>query len=105
MSGIVADLMRPTKTKGSLGETQGTPETVCRNVPFRTFRPLNGTEQERARQVGATANYSIEVWGDPNWTKLEQCYFQIGARKLNIAYVNDRKMNGLDLQLLCGETK
>lgn len=105
MSGIVADLMRPTKNKGSLGETQGEPEVVCRNVPFRTFRTLNGNEQETARRNNATANYSVEVWGDPRWAKLEQCYFQVGTRKLHIAYVNDRKMNGLDLQLLCGESK
>jgi head-tail adaptor len=108
MSGIVANLMRPTKATGSLGETQGKPEVVCKNVPFRTFKTLSGNEQEQARKIGVTATHSVEVWGNPAWKDLEECWFEtIGSNshRLNIAFVEDRKLNGLDLRILCGENK
>ena len=110
MSGIVARLMRPTKAVGGLGETQGTPEVVCPAVPFRRFKTLSGDEQESARQNGVTAQYAIEIYGIPTWKDLEECWFEIlpltdPPRRFNIAFVEDKRLNGIELRLLCGENK
>jgi head-tail adaptor len=100
----IVDVMRPTKAKGSLGETQGTPITVCKNWPC-SIKTLSGKEQESARQVGADAQFEVEGYGDPGWTELEQCYLQFGERRLNIEFVDDEQQNGQKLKLLCGENK
>ena len=109
-TGIHANLMRPTKATGTLGEARGKPTLVCKGVPFRTFKTLSGNEQESARQNGADAQYEIEIWGSSKWLPLEDCWFELlpltdPPRKLNIEFVDDRKHNGKDLRLLCGENK
>lgn len=108
MTVLYANLMRPTKATGSLGEPQGLPEIVCPNIPFRSMENVSGFESESARQTGASATYQVEIWGDPSWKDLEGCWFEILPltdlpRKLNIAFVKDRKNNGEDLLITCGE--
>jgi hypothetical protein len=100
----IVNVMRPTKTTGTLGETQGTPEVVCKDWPC-SIKTLSGKEQQTARQNGADAIYEVEGYGDPKWEKLEECYLQFGERKLNIAFVDDENQNGIKLRLLCGENK
>ena len=98
------NVMRPTKAQGDLGETQGTPITVCPDWPC-SIRTLIGKEQESARQTGADAQFEVEGYGDPKWTDLEQCYLEFGERRLNVAFVDDADQNGIKLKLLCGENK
>lgn len=100
----IVNVMRPTKSKGTLGETQGEPEVVMRNVPC-SIKTLTGTEQERARQNGVTATYKVEMYGDPSKPIDEKCFLQMGTRTLNVSQVEDVAFNGVQLVLLCGENK
>ena len=103
----VVSIMRPTKADGPVGETQGKPTTVCKDWPCE-IKTLSGKEQETARQNAADAQFEAEGYGDPNWTDLEHCYLTGGTlrdRKLNIEFVDDEKLNGIKLRLLCGENK
>lgn len=91
-----------------MGELQGQPEVVSETVNFRSMKSLSGKEQETARQTGADRQFAVEVWGNPKWKDLEQCWFEIlpletPPRKLHIEFVDDRKNNGLDLRIICGE--
>lgn len=98
------NVMRPTKASGSLGEAQGNPIAVCPDWPC-SIRTLSGKEQESARQTGADAQFEVEGTGPLNTDALEQCYLQWGERRLNIAFVDDERQNGINLKLLCGENK
>jgi head-tail adaptor len=96
--------MRPGEAVGSLGELQGKPETVIKNVPC-SIKTLSGNEQESARQNGVTATLAVEMYGDPNKPLKEKDWLEFGSRKLNIAHIEDVNQNGLQLKLLCGESK
>jgi len=98
------NVMRPTEAVGPLGQTQGSPTVVCKDWPC-SIRSMTGSEQEQARQVNAFATLTVEGYGDPKWTKLEECYLQFGERRLNISYVDDEQQNGIKLTLFCGESK
>lgn len=103
----VVNIMRPPKAAGSLGESQGQPTTVCKEWPC-SISTLSGKEQETARQTGADAQFRVDGYGDPNWTDLEQCYLTggtIGKRRLDIEFVDDENLNGINLRLFCGESK
>jgi head-tail adaptor len=100
----VVNVMRPTKAKGTLGETQGTDKTVMKNWPC-AIKTLTGNEQEDARQNGATANLEVSGYGNPGNPFKETDYLQFGERKLNIAFIDDVNQNGIELRLLCGENK
>lgn len=103
----VVNVMRPTEAVGDLGELQGQPVVVCKDWPC-SIKTMSGKEQETARQNGADAQYSVEGYGDPKWTNLEQCYLTghtLGERRLNIAFVDDEHLNGERLTLFCGENK
>ena len=98
----VVNVMRPTKSKGSLGQSQGEPETIIQNVPC-SIETLSGNEQEAARQNGVTATYMVKLTGPMDID--EKCYLTLGSRQFNIAHVADTNLNGIDLVLLCAENK
>lgn len=100
----VVTVKRPTKTLGTLGEEQGQPEIVMANWPC-SIRTLTGAEQERARQNGVVASYSIEGYWTPDKQLDETCFLSYGTRTINIAQVEDVDFNGQKMRLLCGENK
>ena len=100
----IVNVMRPTEAVGSLGQLQGKPETVMREIPC-SIRSLSGNEQEQARQNSVSATLAVEMYGDPKKPLKEKDWLQFGDRKLNIAYIDDVNQNGLQLKLLCGESK
>lgn len=98
----VVSVMRPTKTKGTLGETQGESEIVMNQWPC-SIETLQGREAELARQTFASATLKVEGYGDPRRPFMATDYLQFGSRKLCIGFINDKQQNGLQLSLLCGE--
>lgn len=103
----VVNILKPTAAEGSLGQTQGTPQTIVNNWPCK-IRSLTGREQEQARTTQAFATLAVEGTGPIPTEDLEQCYLTGGTlkeRQVNIAYVEDKNQNGIDLTLFCGESK
>lgn len=103
----IVNVMRPTGAVGSLGELQGQPTLVLKEWPCE-IKTLSGKEQEAARQNGADAQFSAEGYGPLPTDAIEQCYLTggtLGKRKLNVAFVDDKNLNGINLRLLCGENK
>lgn len=103
----IVNVMRPTEAKGSLGQKQGQDKPLCKDWPCN-IKTLSGKEQESARTTAPDAQYEVEGYGDPTWTNLEKCYLTGGTlreRVLNIAFVDDKNLNGVNLRLLCGENK
>lgn len=101
----IANIMRPSQAIGSLGETQGSPEVVCRDWPC-AISTVSGNDREQARQNGVEVTHEVSGYGSPAWKRIEQCYLQLhDGRRLNIVFVDDRFQNGEVLRLLCGETR
>lgn len=106
----VVNVMRPTKTKASLGQSQGNPEIVLKNVPC-SIENLNGRELELARTSFASANVKVGLYGNPANPIFSTDYCEVvgqknrkgEARRLNIGSINDRFQNGVELTLICGE--
>lgn len=109
----VVNVMRPTKNKGTVGESQGQPDVVMRNWPC-SIETLQGREADLARQTFASATLKVEGYGDPRnpFKATDYLEFVDGVtgtkdkpRKLYIGVVNDEKQNGIKLTLLCGEER
>lgn len=105
----VVNVIRPTSAEGSIGQLQGKPDVLLANVPC-SIRPVSGRESEEARQNGVTATLIVELYGDPRKPITESDWLAVHPitdppRKLNIAYINDKQQNGIELTLFCGENK
>jgi hypothetical protein len=109
----VVKVMRPPKNTGTIGQTQGEPETICKEWPC-SIETLQGREAELARQTFASATLKVEGYGNPNNPIRETDYLEfvdgvIGTkdkpRKLYVGVVNDKRQNGIELTLLCGEAR
>lgn len=98
------NVMRPTKTEGTVGQTQGNPETIIRNWPC-SIEALSGRELELARSTFAAATLKVEGYGDPKKPIKETDYLEFGERKLYVGFVNDQDQNGVELSLVCGEER
>lgn len=103
----LVNVMRPTKATGSLGELQGQPEVVIPNWPC-SIKTLSGGESVAARQNTANATLEVQGWGNPRKPIAEGDYLIVlpetdPPRKLNIEFIDDKKQNGIELTLLCGE--
>ena len=106
----VVSVMRPTLATGALGQTQGPPQIVCKDVQC-TVKSLSGRELELARSTFAAATCEVTLAGDPNNPILETdyCEFKDGVhakpRRLHIGNITDLNQNGRKYVLLCGESK
>ena len=106
----LVNVMRPTKATGSLGELQGKPELYRLNVPC-SIKSISGNEGEQARQNAPTANFQIEMFGDPTKPMGEKCWLELlpltdPPRKFHIQYIDDPSLGNRGLlTLLCGENK
>lgn len=105
------NIVRPTKNKGTLGETQGSPEVIYQDHPC-CVESLGGRELELARHTFAAASSRITMYGDPAKPVRPQdiCQFADGVtgtkdnpRQLYIGNITDDQQNGVWLTLLCGE--
>ena len=98
----LVNVMRPTDTEGTRGQSRGEPQTIYKNWPC-SIATLNGREVEQARSVFAEATHKVEGYGNPAKRLAERDYLQFGERTLHIGFINDKQQNGLMLSLLCGE--
>lgn len=102
----LVNVMRPTKATGDYGETQGAPEELYHHCPC-SIEQISGREGEIARQTVPTATHRVKLYADPRKPIDARCYLtggSIGERVLQIgAPPNDKRQNGVELELLCGE--
>lgn len=99
------NVMRPTKSTNTIGNTQGAPETILRDWPC-SIETMSGREIEIARSIYADATLKVEGYGNPNNQFKVTDYLtggSIGERVLNIGHINDKQQNGIQLSLVCGE--
>lgn len=100
----VATVLRPPESNyGTLGQKQGQDEVIYKDWPC-SIETLSGRESEYARQNYATATLVVKGYTDPAKPIKATDYLQFGARKINIGFVNDVDQNGLQSELLCGES-
>lgn len=107
----VVNVMRPPKAHGTLGQTQGQPETIIRNWPC-SIENLSGRELELARSTFAAATLKVEGYGDPRKPIEARDYLELASltpgkqpRKLFVGFVDDKMQNGIELSLICGEER
>jgi len=101
----VVNVLRPTEAEGTRGQSQGQPDTICKEWPC-SIETLSGREVVQARTIFAEATHKVEGYGDPGNRFKERDYLtggSIGTRKLAIGFINDIQQNGVQLSLLCGE--
>lgn len=98
------DIMRPASGEDSRGQRAGQPTTLLASVPAEIVT-LTGRELEQARQTYAAATFQVELYGDPTIPIRELDYLLFGTRKLFIGHVGDPQLNGIDLTLLCAESR
>jgi hypothetical protein len=103
----LVNVMRPTGAEGDLGERRGQPICVRREVPC-SIETLTGREIDQARTILSDAIYKVEFYADPSKVVTQNDFLTggtLGKRELHIGYVNDVNMQGLKLELLCGEAR
>ena len=100
----VVNVMRSTKTEGSLGQTQGKPDTIIKDWPC-SIETLSGRELELARSTFAAATLKVEGYGNPSKPIKETDYLEFGERILHVGFVDDKHQNGVELSLICGEER
>ena len=101
----VVNVMRPTLAVGSRGEAEGQDQQVLKEVPC-SIETLSGREAELARSVYPDATYKVEMYADPRNPVTAVMYLTggtLGTRRLNVGFVNDRDLKGVQYELLCGE--
>lgn len=98
------DVMRPPQGQDKHGEPQGTPTLVIKQWPC-AVKPLAGNELVQARQLVAEATHEVKGYIDPKRQITTEYYLQFGARRLDIADVQDVDERGMEYRLLCGERK
>lgn len=113
MMSFRVNVMRPTKTTDTIGNTRGKPETIIADWPC-SITTLSGRELELARQTFAAASLKVEGYGDPKRPIRETDYLEFDdgvistkdePRKLHVGVVIDADQNGIELSLLCGEER
>ena len=100
----VGHVMRPPPQYGQVGETAGQDATIIPDWRF-SLKTLTGRELEIAQQMTAVATLEARGWGNPKRPVKETDYIQFGERKLNVVLVDDLQQNGVELRLLCSESK
>ena len=100
----VVNVMRPTKSLDARGQLQGKDETVVKDWPC-SIETLSGNKAQTERMVVPNATHRVEGWGDPSRPLMEKDYLVLGDRKFEIELINDAKFNGIQLTLICSETK
>jgi hypothetical protein len=107
------DVMRPPPHQNQKGDSPGQDQCVIHEWPC-SITTLTGRELERAQQIVATAELTVEGYGDPKKPIQENDYLEFvdgvkgtkdKPRKLNVMAVIDENQNGLKLKLLCGEER
>lgn len=109
----VVKVMRPTKTTNDIGNTQGNPTIIFEKWPC-SIETMSGRELELARQTFAAASLKVEGYGNPKNPIRETDYLEFidgvtgtkeKPRKLHVGVVNDKRQNGIELSLICGEDR
>lgn len=95
--------MRPTEAEGSLGQTQGQPQTIYQNWPC-SIKTIGGSESIQGQQVTGSRTLEIEGYTDPRKPIKVQDYLTYGSRTLNVNFVDDVDQNGIAVRLVCGES-
>lgn len=96
------DVMRPAKNVQSRGEEKGKDTVVIGAWPC-TITPTGGSEVDQAGSTFADATYQAEGWQDPTNRIKPKDYILLEGRRLDISFVDDRRMNGEYVVLTCGE--
>lgn len=81
-----ANIMRPTKAQGSVGNREGQPEVYIREQPF-SYKQLTGAVQDQVNGTWVSATGAIEVYSDPSKPILPGMYFTggtLGDRRLTV---------------------
>ena len=95
-------VMRPTGAQEEHGALEGQPQTLIADVPCSiTF--LTGREAEVARQLVPSATHRVEMYGDPAKPLQYADWLKMGSKRFEVASINDKKLNGIELELLCVE--
>lgn len=104
------NVMRPTEATDEYGATKGKAEIVMENWPC-SIEKLSGREVETARQTVPTATYRVKGYGDPRKPIGPGCYLlrlplaanEEEQMRMEIGFVKDVNLNGIELELICGE--
>ena len=108
MNRPLANILRPTRAQGDVGQLQGSPSIILRDVPLLKFTTLSVSEGEVAGQQQAVAVHSFEIHADPGKPLRHTDYLTLGPahkRRLEIQQIIDDQQNGQKLTLICGEER
>jgi hypothetical protein len=98
----VVTVMRPTKALDDRGQLQGQDETIVQQWPC-SIETLSGNKAEQARSLIPTATHRVEGYGNPQKPLMQKDYLKLGAKRFDVEFINDVKLNGVELSLLCTE--
>lgn len=103
----LCNIVRPSTTRDSRGQTTGSSTVVAVDVPFG-LRPLQGRERELARKEYASATVAVTMHLDPRWALTpKDSFVRVGGSKsgqaLNIGYIKDNETDGVETEIICGE--
>ena len=98
----VCDVMRPSRQGHSRGEEVGKDTVLIREWPCKVTT-TGGSEVDQAGSTFADMTYQAEGYQDPGNPIKPKDYLLFRGRRLNIAAVEDPRMNGEYVILTCGE--
>lgn len=98
----VVTVMRPTKALDDRGQLQGKDETIIQHWPC-SIEALSGNKAAQARTLVPTVTHQLEGYGNPAKPLKPKDYVTVNGRRLDIEFINDKRMNGVELSLLCTE--
>lgn len=100
--GHIVRVLRPTQTLDEYGQLAGRDTVIFRDWPC-SIETLSGRKADEAHTIVAEATHSVEGWGNPANNISVKDYLLFGARRFDVQHVNDVRLNGTELKLLCTE--